>query len=378
MPSAWSGSPIEDSDVRMARDVSFAWGATGTALLCYELWRETEEERWRVRAVRIIRYILNAVATVDLPISLYGGLIGFLWVAAKLGVEVSATDDLLMQFVQRQPETAPFDLIAGLVGLGLYALERPMPLFHAVLKRLERRAVITGQVAKWLTTDNGSARADPRDRRYDLSMSHGIAGVIALLAMAHSETPALAHETGTLLREGLTFLTSTMRGDRPRFPLYLTAEGDAALGRRPAWCYGDLGVAAALASAAASLEDSALADVALQTALACARDSQQISKCRDHSLCHGAAGTSHVFRYLHARLGHPTLLEAADTWLAVALAMRYTGRGFAGFGVLESTVDTWQWKIDPGFLMGASGCALSFLAASSNRHVTWDRLLLLA
>ena len=72
--------------------------------------------------------------------------------------------------------------------------------------------------------------------------------------------------------------------------------------------------------------------------------------------------------------------EFADVsifWFDRALEMRRSGQGVAGFAAYVPNADpVVQWHSDREFLMGATGVALSLLAASSSVEPLWDRLLL--
>ncbi len=80
----------------------------------------------------------------------------------------------------------------------------------------------------------------------------------------------------------------------------------------------------------------------------------------DLSLCHGTAGTAHLFNRLFQATGEPIFESAAVTWFLRTLDLARTAPIAA----------------DPGFLTGGAGIGLALLAAIHPSEPEWDRLLL--
>jgi hypothetical protein len=144
---------------------------------------------------------------------------------------------------------------------------------------------------------------------------------------------------------------------------------------RVAWCYGDLGVAVALLSAANAAGREDWRAEALELAHGMAARPFELSQVSDMGLCHGAVGVAHLFNRLSQATGDAELARAADTWYVQTLAMRRSDP-IAGFprGLPVDREMTW----DPGadLLTGACGVALALHAAISPIEPGWDQLLL--
>jgi hypothetical protein len=146
---------------------------------------------------------------------------------------------------------------------------------------------------------------------------------------------------------------------------------------RVAWCYGDLGVATALLSAARCVGEPAWEREALAVARRAAERPIDQAGVQDAGLCHGAAGLGHLFNRLYQATGDSLLAEAARSWFGKALDMRHPERGIAGYASWWAGPDgNMTWMDDPGLLMGAAGVALALLAATTTIEPAWDRLLL--
>ena len=147
---------------------------------------------------------------------------------------------------------------------------------------------------------------------------------------------------------------------------------------RLAWCYGDLGVGAALLSAGRAVGEPAWEAVGLEIARSAAAVSFALSGVQDAGLCHGAAGVVHVMHRLYGATGELAFRAAARRWLRVLLAMRRPGRAVAGFPVVVSPGAGPGSGGRPGLLAGTAGVGLVLASALGHEPVRWDAPLLLA
>ncbi|HSS48091.1 MAG TPA: lanthionine synthetase LanC family protein, partial [Thermoanaerobaculia bacterium] len=196
---------------------------------------------------------------------LFAGLPGIAWVAEHLRGRLfdqeaeagDAVDEVVLGWLSRSPWEGDYDLLGGLAGLGVYAVERlPLPAaarsLEMVIEHLAASAKRTAAGAAWFTPPERLPPARRRGRPhgcFDLGAAHGAAGVIALLGAA-CHAGVAAGRTLPLLDEAVRRLLSHQTPDREegRFPHFI-ARGAEARGSRLAWCYGDLGIAATLAVA---------------------------------------------------------------------------------------------------------------------------------
>lgn len=209
-------------------------------------------------------------------------------------------------------------------------------------------------------------------------LAHGIAGPLALLAVAHTAgrtVPGQAKAIRTVASWLLTWQEPTaswppfISGDDLDSP---PARGTyaGARGRRDAWCYGIPGIGRALTLAGNALADPALTGAGRAAISALAdRDPGQWDT-EGQSLCHGSAGVLQA-------------AARADSGAVARLAAEHTAafhdrqRPF-GFPHVECGV-----RLDaPGFLTGAAGTALALADYSgllpSGLATSWDCLLLLS
>jgi hypothetical protein len=330
------------------------------------------------------------------PASLYDGLTGVGWVIAHLddklpgldgADDLAEIDDILLDHLDQSPWPGPYNLCDGLVGFGVYALERlPRPAAVACLKRvIDRLGETAEQRSNGITWASSPAWLVPhlREERprpyYDLGLAHGVPGVIALLGRACTAGVAGAIAR-PLLDEAVRWLLNQGPADRKAgFPGHL-GPGLAPVSAPCEWCYGDPGIAAALLGAAHGVGETSWEQEALAIARRAADWPRERSVVIQAGLYHGAAGLGHLYNRMFQATGEPWLGEEARFWFQRTLAMRSPEGEAAGFLAWgpgpNGTARTW---IDnPRFLTGTSGIALALLAAATPVEPAWDRLLLVS
>lgn len=330
-----------------------------------------------------------------LPEGLYPGFLGVAWLVEHLegwildfgdedaGEEiVEAVGDLL----QAAPWRDEWDLVGGLTGFGVYALERrPRPGSRECLERVvDRLSEIAERSPEGVTWRKRQEHLLYRpdlypDGLYNLGIAHGIPGVIGLLGEIWAT--GVAHDrVSTLLPPAVDWLLAQKLppGAGGSFPPLVAPGITPTAPSRLAWCYGDLGIAAILLGAGRRAGRTDWEAEALSLARGAAARPAESTEVVDAGLCHGAIGLSHLFNRLFQATGDPLLGAAARSWLDRGLGMRRPGEGLAGFLAWQSEHQNgdYGWRIDPGFLYGGAGIGLALLAAATPIEPAWDRVLL--
>jgi hypothetical protein len=311
--------------------------------------------------------------------SLYGGAARIGWTVAHhaSGNEADAVCDAIDAALVRHLEgwIGDYDLISGLVGFGVYAVERGEPgagVAAAVVTGLERYREHGWLTPPELLPEHQRLRAP--DGYVNLGLAHGIPGVLAVLAQ-FCRCGFERERSRVLLESALRrLLDSSPRLAGGRFVAWQPSAYPPSA--RLAWCYGDLGVAAALLGAGLAAEHAEARTEGLGLAVACAARSFEEASITDTGLCHGAAGIAHLFNRMAQATGEPALHDAAVRWIDHTLAMR-RDEPLAGFPANMPEDDgKAKYIADGTMLTGAGGVALTLHAASSEVEPVWDRLLL--
>lgn len=385
-------TPAETAGAPVPLDPCLGSGISGRALFFGYFDAARHDDEAGDQAVELIGHGIEAVSNLPLSPSLYAGFCGVGWVVEHLTRELYAGDDdltaaidaALREHLDKTPGRLHFELINGLSGFGLYLLERlPHPdaaaLLVEVLDHLERSAEESPDGCTWLTLSDwipSWERDDLPDGCYNLGVAHGVPGVLGFLSSAWSA--GLADPRIPRLAEGVVRWLLRHRLPAGGDSLYpaLLVPGREIEPTRTAWCYGDLGVASVLLTAARAFDRSDWEEEALAAARLAARRPLKPVKAIDAGLCHGAAGLGHLFNRMYQISGDAELREAAAAWYQRTLAMRSPGEGIAGYRAWSATRPGERaWQNDPGFLLGVSGIGLALLAAVSDVDPAWDRVL---
>jgi len=372
--------------------LSLACGGTGAALFLAYAGAARESPQLLDAADELLDRGVDALETTSLPPGLHDGFAGLAWAIEHLdrqGGDEDRNDELdrcLLAHTARSPWRGSDDLIRGLVGLGVYALERVhRPQGRALLAQIvDRLGELAQRPSAGITWFRPADQLNAWKQRlypagcHDLGMAHGVPGVIALLAacVEHEVSPSSAR---ALLEGGVAWLLA----QRPPSGTFdeVVAPGRLPRATRLAWCYGDPGVAAALLLAGRAAGQPSWQDAAITLMRSAAQRPAERSGVVDAGLCHGAAGLAHMFNRFFQATGIAELRDAARRWIEHVLASRAPGSGIAGFRVHHRDPDRperVEWRADPGLLEGAAGIGLALLAATTAIEPAWDRVLLLS
>jgi lantibiotic biosynthesis protein len=378
-----------------------AGGAAGAALLFAHVAQSIpgQASGASTKTVELLERAAEALAGGVQGASLFSGFSGVAWVCEYVGRRFLQTpselndpiDEALLGFTAVTPWTLSFDLVAGIVGIGVYGLERRstaagIGIVRNVVHRLKELAIEDAAGIRWHTAPRllpPWQRELYPDGYFNLGVAHGMPGVIAFLAEVCA-LEELAADARPLLDGAMQWLWSCADESDgiSRFGTFVLPEQKDAQFRpsRVAWCYGDLGIAVALLVAARAVRQPEWERFALDTALGVAKRETD-SAVADACLCHGAAGNAHLFNRLYQATKDERFLAAAQRWIRTTLSMRRQTGSIAGFVSWRPAARSDLpdgWDAAPGFLEGAAGVALALLAASTPVEPGWDRVMLAA
>jgi lantibiotic biosynthesis protein len=304
---------LMDAALAPAAPASLSTGAAGSLLIAARIMQLAPNPSRAARVRRLVNAVVEAVTTRPMRVGLWRGLVGSLyalefvrWVDPRLlGEHATAVgpflvdmDELLVDALSQPSRRNEFDLIDGHCGVGVYALVRSdaaaaTRLYQAAEQALERASEEHPEGRAWAAVARAATPGT-----HDLGVAHGTPAVIGLLAHALRRGLGTGR-TARLLDESISWLRAQ---EDPSLPhsRFASCSGLHGASSRLAWCYGDLGVAAMLAGAAAARHDPEL-DMYWR-ALAEHRIAQAADTwgLEDDALCHGRAGVLHLLRRLIA------------------------------------------------------------------------------
>jgi len=321
---------------------------------------------------------------------LHRGVLKVAWVRAHLerrfGVATpsdlfTALDEALWDSLsQSGPWTGHFDLSAGLAGFAIYFVERfPVPIaacaLEVIVRRLDEIKHETAAGVAWFTEPRHQHPIDNHltpGGHYAIGVAHGVSGVIAVLRHI-ARLGIAARVAGGLASAATHWVLAQQRSGAPHRFTRTTAATSRA-GRYYGWCWGDLGIAAALLSATGGDSDATVTDSIVDIAVNAAVHSPQTA--RGACVCHGASGNAHLCNRLYQCTGRAELRTAAESWYSHVADHQQVGIGIGGFPVWHKSADGIpQLLADPSFSTGSSGIGLALLAGIESGDPSWDRLL---
>jgi lantibiotic biosynthesis protein len=380
------------------RNPSLSRGQAGLALLYAWLARSARAPLADVVARQYLDQAIDTVATQAMKPALFGGFAGVAWAAELVDhlLEPDAADrneevdDAVLQLLS-QPNRwpAPHDLVEGVTGLGVYALQRyprhgRMECLSRIVERLHESARQDEDGFYWRTPPSEiheEWRREYPTGRVDLGVAHGAAGAIGILGAICGggveqsvARPLLEGAVGWLLAHAIDSEAG------PTFPLWV-APSFQPYQARCAWCYGDPGMAATLLVAARGLGDADWEREAVALACRAAERPESETGVVNACFCHGAAGLAHLYNRIYQATGEEKLRQAAVHWVERTLDFYRRARG-TGSDWVQGSWDPaqptqWTWT-GVELVEGAAGVALVLLAAATSLEPRWDRMFLVS
>ncbi len=181
----------------LAVNASLFGGAAGLAIFYTYLALANAGGNADASAMAWLETAIAGTADEKTQLSFFRGFPGVAWATTHLQDRIfaadedpnTAIDEALATFLAGSPWPNLYDLVDGLVGLGVYALERlPNPcarqLLARIVDRLDATAERTAAGITWWTAPEvlfGQQRATCPHGYHNLGLAHGVPGVIALL-----------------------------------------------------------------------------------------------------------------------------------------------------------------------------------------------------
>lgn len=378
-----------------------AGGEAGSALFYRYLSQAQPNREWEARAMTHLDQAVTALGEGVLGPTFYSGFTGIAWTMDHLqGVAAESLeedpneeiDGALEEYLGRGRWKGDYDLISGLVGYGVYGLDRVgRPSGKRLLERVIEMLDATKTEREGGYTWHTSPTLLPPWQRelnpegyFNLGLAHGVPAVIALLGQAYAAGVETSRSL-ELLEGAVAWLLAQQNpeGSGSCFGATVSPEGPKESSpSRLAWCYGDLGLCVALLWAARAVGRADWEAEALTIARAAARRNLAEAGVRDAGLCHGAAGNAHIFNRLWQATGEELFREAALTWFKETLTLRVPDKGIGGFrswspGMGAKSAQD-PWVNSEGLLEGATGIGLALMAGLYPVLPEWDRMLMVS
>jgi lantibiotic biosynthesis protein len=377
-------------------------GHAGLALVHFFLDRQLPGVGHRARCEEALALAAEGVSSLR-PFGLFHGFCGVGWVVdfvvkAFEGPDADdyneAIDEALLQILAREPTRQEYELRTGLLGIGVYALERlPRRSARRILQLLTEALALKAEEQDggltWKATLDNAFMKMPV---WNLGVLHGVSGAIAVLSgivtvferSSDAGDRATAAQARRLVEGAVRWVCAheLPMSEPARFRFGVGQDGFSSQLARLGWCYGEAGLAPVLLRAGRMLGHPSWESDAIRFGLAAVNRDEQTALVDDAALCHGAAGLGHIFHRLYAMTHDERFAAASRRWFARALSMRQAGHALGGYSAHvwdpNQASRTRVWKDNFNLLEGVGGIALAYCAALGDGNAGWDRLFLLS
>jgi lantibiotic modifying enzyme len=365
-------------------------GLSGEALFLLYYAQLQEDENYYTLAHSLLKQAAEFIDVHNLLHTHCSGMAGFGWtIMYAQENELLNTDvNLLLQEIDIYLEKILFfdldhdnyDFLHGALGTALYFLKRVSYTSQAIgilqkfVVALEKLAIRSGKSLKWDSWLNKEGR-----RVYNISLSHGMSSIVALLSKLYV-SGIEKERTASMLHGAVHFIMEQQLDTGSYsscFPAYAIESENNISGSRLAWCYGDLGIASALWMAGQATSNEIWKEKAIEVFLhASKRTNLQKESVLDAGLCHGTAGIAHIFNRMYYQTRFPVFEQTRNYWLQQTIRMATFEDGLAGYKMYAGKGV--GYKNETNVLEGIAGIGLAFMAAADPACMSWDECLLLS
>jgi len=293
---------------------------------------------------------------------------------------LGSLDEYLYQLMIAELKKENYDFLHGATGLALYFYKR-----ESCKNRTKYLLNFGDELEKISYKDENGIRwqsvlsKEENTKGYNLSLSHGLASIIAFLRKLYKAGIA-KNKVSDLLNGSVKYLLSQQQDALRRksnFPNWVSNQ-EPSVASRLAWCYGDLGIGIALWLTGKNANNSKWQNKALEILLhTTQRKDLQENFVLDAGLCHGTAGIAHIYNRMYNYTQRDEFKQAALYWFDQTLKMAKFEDGLAGYKTWRS-IEYGGWQNDYGLLTGIAGIGLALISAVSDIEPAWDECLLLS
>lgn len=367
---------------------SFCSGMAGLSILTSCLDVEYKKPQYNQKTQKLVFHLLNYLEKDIKDISLSNGLSGIAFCLHFIKrtnpniildeVIFDSIDEFIEEKLNETLESEYWDPLHGLVGIGLYFIERnssktKKDVLNRILHKLSSIRKQNNGFNLWYTPSYKNISKES----INFGMAHGVPGVISFLAKL---TQIEIKNSTELLMESISvfdFYRNSNLNDisYSSFPSYInTNDNIIQYNSRLAWCYGDLCVANSYIHAYNATKRDDYLKKAREIII---NSLKRIDKsgCIDASFCHGMTGLIHQYYQYYKIFKSEEILNTIYKLLDENLNLYYNnGRGIGGY--LYNSYDSNSNKRiaieSSGILEGSVGIAMVYLSLIEDMNNNWD------
>lgn len=373
-----------------AKESGLLTGNAGIALFFAYLTLACPDGPYEEMTQEYLDKMSDALADQQLSHHLSGGIAGIAFVFQHLrniglldsseDIGLEALDESIINGSEQDFSGGNWDPLHGLVGLGIYFLERYKETgerknLERIVDQLNALAVAVAEKGAKVWVTRGFMHYS-RDN-YNFGMAHGMPGLLSFLAAVYT-LDIRRTVIEELIPSCCTFLFNHYqeKGEYYGFPAYIELKpAPRLLPSRNGWCYGDLGMAIALIHCGKALDRKDWVQLGTGIALKTTHIPFEAARCDDASFCHGAIGLVHQYNRLYRATQDVRFKNASDNWLTITHERYYRPDNYPGgyaYRKYDEATGSYADVLRYGLLEGMAGIGLVLLSCDGAIPPDWD------
>lgn len=375
------------------KEVGLLGGTAGITLLFGYLSKVFPKKKYLQTTFDYLNELSDSLANDEMNYNMSAGVAGIAFVFQHLrnmgvldieeDLNLGELDAFIFKGVENDFRTNNWDPLHGMVGLGIYFLERNKETgeekyLEKIVDYLAELRTDVGNHKVWITPGYEKYSND----NYNFGMAHGMPGVLTFLAQVYTKG-IRQNEIKEIISLAVQFLLQhELIDDIYCFPSALDVipkQDEEKLNSRLAWCYGDLCMAFALIHCGIAVDNEDWKNKGIEIAEKTTRRTFETAGCVDAPFCHGTVGLVHLYHRLYNLTKNETFKKAAQYWLDLTHREFYKpGEGASGYYFRTFNKDTNNFKMIPQYslLEGSAGIALVYLSYIFDIKPDWDIIFL--
>ena len=327
------------------QNIGLLTGRSGTLFVQACIYNLTQDQEVLLKIRENVNCIIELIQESEIIGTQYSqGLCGFAYVLnmvlplledqQEMEDLLEEIDEILVEDVDVLLQSKNFDLLHGVLGTGIYLMQRGEVLsIEKIITALDQNKIEADTEIKWSRYDPYNLHTDI----IDFGLAHGNAGILYFLAKSYEN--GIKRETCKKLIDGnIQFFYNNIQDFDTVgsfFPaIFKCSEYETKVGvkSRLGWCYGDLTILNTFLLIAALTDNDRLKKDTIQMLIANSKrkDFKQ-TYIEDAGYCHGTAGLSDIYLHLYNSTGNQEFGQAAAYWMDKTLELSKQKDYIGGF-----------------------------------------------
>ena len=285
-----------------------------------------------------------------------------------MGGSVDFLEDYISRMMIEDINKGDYDFLHASLGPANYLLDKGVKLdfIEEFIDLLFDKSIKQNGMFKWSFFDIISKKIT-----YNICLSHGMSSIIIFLSKAYKRNIRREKVYELMLGSIKYILSQKLDTTSDNLSIFPSISKDHnCSSSRLGWCYGDLGIAAALWNAGEAIASKHYCDIAIAIVQnAFNRKDLNINMIQDAGICHGAAGVTMMFQYFWEKMKLDEALILRNYWLSKTINMIPFDNG-------KLVISKWC-NNSYDLLMGASGVGLVLLSSVTDDY-SWKKFFMLS